>query len=405
MPGPVQYARCDGEGKSYRNFIHPGLEIIKMYEYFAIELDGCVYLAAKGRYRYAALSRTFKSVFTPGGERMETKNAMPIGSENRADAPEFLILDSLHKRFGSLVAVDGVSLTVRQGEVLGFIGPNGSGKSTTMKMATGFLAPDRGTVNICGIAMSVDSTQAKQHVGYLPEGAPAYADMTPAGFLRFIAEIRGIDGKDIRSRIDDAVGRTELDAVMDQPIETLSKGFKRRVGLAQAILHRPNVLILDEPTDGLDPNQKQHVRSLIADMASHTAIVISTHILEEVEAVCSRVLLIDRGRVIVDGTAPELQATLPNHNAVVVTMGGDDAAAARTKFDAVESIAGIETIEKPNGEVALRLLPTGGQSVAREVAEIIAANKIEVTEFIVEQGSLDDVFRELTTSDTSHRHA
>jgi ABC-2 type transport system ATP-binding protein len=336
---------------------------------------------------------------------METKNAMPIGSENRADAPEFLILDSLHKRFGSLVAVDGVSLTVRQGEVLGFIGPNGSGKSTTMKMATGFLEPDRGTVNICGIAMSADSTQAKQHVGYLPEGAPAYADMSPAAFLRFIAEIRGIDGKDIRSRIDDAVGRTELEAVMDRPIETLSKGFKRRVGLAQAILHRPDVLILDEPTDGLDPNQKQHVRSLIADMASHTAIVISTHILEEVEAVCSRVLLIDRGRVIVDGTAPELQATLPNHNAVVVTMGGEDAAAARTKFDAVESIAGIETIEKPSGEVALRLLPTKGQSVAREVAEIIAANKIEVSEFIVEQGSLDDAFRELTTSDTSHRHA
>lgn len=336
---------------------------------------------------------------------METKNPISTDADSRASAPEFLVLDQLQKRFGSVVAVDDISLSVRKGEVLGFIGPNGAGKSTTMKMATGFLAPDRGTINICGVSMAADESQAKRHLGYLPEGAPAYGDMSPTAFLRFIGEIRRLNRKDIRSRIDDAVDRTELSAVMDRPIETLSKGFKRRVGLAQAILHRPDILILDEPTDGLDPNQKQHVRRLITDMASDTAIVISTHILEEVEAVCSRVVLIDRGRVIVDDTAPRLQAKLPNHNAIVLTIQKSAAEEAQRRLGAIPSIATVEATDKTDDEITLRLLPTDGQSITRDVAEVIAANKIEVTEFVVEQGRLDDVFHELTTSDTSQRHA
>lgn len=329
---------------------------------------------------------------------------MSKDAETRADAPEFLRLDHLYKRFGSLLAVDDLSLSVRRGEVLGFIGPNGSGKSTTMKMATGFLAPDQGLVTIRGIDMLTNATRAKKHIGYLPEGAPAYGDMSPAAFLRFIAEIRGIERKKIRSHIDDAVGRTEIGGVMGRPIETLSKGFKRRVGLAQAILHRPDVLMLDEPTDGLDPNQKQHVRDLIADIAHETAIVISTHILEEIEAVCSRVLLIDRGHVVIDGTAQQMQAQRPNHNAVVLTMQKDAAERVQAKCKAIESVSDIETITKEGGEVALRVLPVKGKTVASEVAEIIAADKVHVSGFVVEQGSLEDAFRELTTSETGRRH-
>ncbi len=206
-------------------------------------------------------------------------------------------ITGLTKQFGAIPAVSGIDLTVGQGEVLGFLGPNGAGKSTTMKMVTGYLTPDAGTVRVCGHDMATDTLAAQRMIGYLPEGAPAYGDMTPRHFLGFIAEIRGLRGAGAKKAVADAVTATELDAVLDQPIETLSKGFKRRVGLAQAILHNPAVLIMDEPTDGLDPNQKHAVRELIRAMAATKAIVVSTHVLEEVEAICTRAVIIDRGRV------------------------------------------------------------------------------------------------------------
>ncbi|MEK7820705.1 MAG: ABC transporter ATP-binding protein [Pseudomonadota bacterium] len=208
---------------------------------------------------------------------------------------------NLVKYFGDFAAVDDVSLSVGRGVVLGFLGPNGAGKSTTMKMATGFLAPTSGSVSVCGVDVQAHPLDAKRHIGYLPEGAPAYPDMTAGDFLDFIADVRGLKGAERKNKMAAAIERLALEPVLEQSIETLSKGFKRRVGLAQAILHDPPVLILDEPTDGLDPNQKHHVRDLIRAMAKDKAIIISTHILEEVEAICTRAAIIAQGRVVADG--------------------------------------------------------------------------------------------------------
>jgi ABC-2 type transport system ATP-binding protein len=219
-----------------------------------------------------------------------------------------LEIRNLVKYFGPLAAVDGVSFSVPKGQVLGFLGPNGAGKSTTMKMITGFLAPSSGTAVVCGHDIIDAPVAAKRCIGYLPEGAPAYPDMTPADFLDFIAHIRGYRGGEARARIKRVVEMIHLGEVMEQPIDTLSKGYRRRVGVAQALLHDPPVLILDEPTDGLDPNQKYEMRRIIADMAPEKAIVISTHLLEEVEAVCGRAIIIARGRVLLDGTPAELCA-------------------------------------------------------------------------------------------------
>jgi ABC-2 type transport system ATP-binding protein len=217
-------------------------------------------------------------------------------------------ISHLTKRYGALTAVDDVSFTVAPGEVLGFLGPNGAGKSTTMKMITGFLTPTAGTVRVCGHDVDEHPLAAKACMGYLPEGAPSYAEMTVRGFLDFIADVRGLTGDHRRSRLDDVIQRLALASVLEQAIETLSKGFKRRVGLAQALLHDPQVLILDEPTDGLDPNQKHEVRSLINTMAKDKIIVISTHILEEVDAVCNRAIIIANGRILADDAPKALAA-------------------------------------------------------------------------------------------------
>jgi ABC-2 type transport system ATP-binding protein len=221
-------------------------------------------------------------------------------------------IQNLTKRFGPVTAVTGLNLIVRPGEVLGFLGPNGAGKSTTMKMVTGYLAPDEGSVRICGHDIVSDTIAAQKRLGYLPEGAPAYGEMTPREFLHFIAGVRQLSGAAARNATARAIAGAELQFVLDQPIETLSKGFRRRVGLAQAILHDPDVLVLDEPTDGLDPNQKHAVRDLIRGMAKDKTIIISTHLLEEVEAICTRAVIIDQGRVVADATPAALAARSPS---------------------------------------------------------------------------------------------
>jgi ABC-2 type transport system ATP-binding protein len=218
----------------------------------------------------------------------------------------------LVKTYGAKRAVDGISFTVRRGEILGFLGPNGAGKSTTMKMITGFLRPDAGSARVDGIDVVADPVAVKRRLGYLPESAPAYPEMTVGEFLGFIAEVRGFRTADARRiQVDRAVALTHLESVRKQTIETLSKGYKQRVGFAQALLHDPPALVLDEPTDGLDPNQKNEVRSLIKSMAAAKAVILSTHILEEVEAICTRVIIISRGRVVADETPAQLQARQP----------------------------------------------------------------------------------------------
>src|SRR5688572_27667846 len=219
---------------------------------------------------------------------------------------------NLSKRYGALTAVNDISFNVSAGQVLGFLGPNGAGKSTTMKMITGFLTPTSGSVSVCGHDVETQPLAAKAVMGYLPEGAPSYGEMTVRGFLEFIAEIRGLSPDKRRARLDDVINRLALGSVLEQMIETLSKGFKRRVGLAQALIHDPQVLILDEPTDGLDPNQKHEVRSLISTMAKDKIIVISTHILEEVDAVCNRAIIISSGKLLADDTPQGLAARSPS---------------------------------------------------------------------------------------------
>ena len=219
---------------------------------------------------------------------------------------------NLKKSFGAICAVDGVSLSVSAGEVLGFLGPNGAGKSTTMKLITGFLEPDSGTALIGGHSILEVPVLAKRMFGYLPEGAPAYPEMTPSEFLRFLGEARGMTPSEISSAIERVANQANLESVLHQTIETLSKGFRRRVGLASALLHDPQVLIMDEPTDGLDPNQKHEVRSLIRELGKEKAIILSTHILEEVETVCTRTVIINQGKVVFDGTPSELLAEAPS---------------------------------------------------------------------------------------------
>jgi len=303
----------------------------------------------------------------------------------------------LVKSFGPLLAVDDVSFAVPQGEALGFLGPNGAGKSTTMKMITGFLPPSSGTAIICGHDIAKEPIAAKKHIGYLPEGAPAYPDMTPGDFLDFVAHIRGFSGAEAKRRIGRIVEMIHIAEVMHQPIETLSKGYKRRVGVAQALLHDPDVVILDEPTDGLDPNQKYEMRKIITAMRPQKAIIISTHLLEEVEAVCSRAIIIAHGRILADGAPAELAQRSRHHNAVRVNMAGGIDANRRAELAALPGVAAVEPVSDPEGE-GLVILPRDGRPMVAEIADCARDRGWMITSLRVERGRLDDVFREITTA-------
>jgi len=312
--------------------------------------------------------------------------------------PTLVRIDDLSKRFGPVRAVDGVSFSVDRGEVLGFLGPNGAGKSTTMKMITGFLAPDAGSVTVAGERLAARPLAVKRRLGYLPEGAPLYGDMTPRAFLDFIAAVRGFRGTERRRRVHGAVDRLQLAEVVEQPIETLSKGFKRRLGLAQAILHDPEVLVLDEPTDGLDPNQKHEVRALIREMAPEKAIILSTHILEEVDAVCTRAVIITRGRIVSDGTPEALRARAPSRNAVTIALREPVADGVRERLGEIPGVAAVETLEVRDGLLRLRVRPRDGRALVAEVSEAARRHGWSIEELGVDPGRLDDVFREVTAT-------
>jgi ABC-2 type transport system ATP-binding protein len=314
-------------------------------------------------------------------------------------------IEGLTKRFGPYTAVSNLTLKVAKGEVLGFLGPNGAGKSTTMKMITGFLAPTAGRVSVCGHDVETDERAAQTAIGYLPEGAPAYGDMTARQFLLFIAEVRGFKGAEAKARVDLAIDKTELSGVLDQPIETLSKGFKRRVGLAQAILHDPPVLIMDEPTDGLDPNQKFSVRTLIRGMATEKAIIVSTHLLEEVEAICTRAVIIDRGQIVADGTPGELLARSRYHNAVTIALPAAQRDAAMAKLKSVATVAAVEEERRDGGTVQITAFPKKGALPIEEISAMALREKWDVKELYAEAGRLDEVFRAITTHDAARTKA
>jgi len=299
---------------------------------------------------------------------------------------------SLTRRYGPLLAVDNLSFEVEPGTVLGFLGPNGAGKSTTMKMLTGFLAPSAGTASIFGHDILSDSLAARRRMGYLPEGAPLYGELTVGRFMRFVAEARGFRGHDARQRAGAAIERLNLQSVLGQTIETLSKGFKRRVGLAQAILHDPPALILDEPTDGLDPNQKHQVRRLIRDMSADKIIIVSTHILEEVDALCTRAMIIAHGRLLVDDTPAGLMQRSRYHNAVTLTLDDLETAASR-----LGELPESREVEVRRGQ--LTVFPSSQGNLFEAVTKTIQKEGWEVHQLQLEPGRLDEVFRSGTRKD------
>ena len=297
----------------------------------------------------------------------------------------------LRKRYGSLTAVDGISFKAEPGEVLGFLGPNGAGKSTTMKLIAGFLLPNEGSAKVCGHDVRDDSMAARRALGYLPEGAPSYGEMTPRRLLGFIADLRGLRGDRRRSRMDFVISRLALESVLGQTIETLSKGFRRRVGLAVAILHDPAALILDEPTDGLDPNQKHEVRTLIGELARERTMLVSTHILEEVEAVCTRAIIIARGRILADDTPAGLLARSRYHNAV--SLQPADSIAARAALDGMPGVSGFEHDDR---EARLYVFPQGSAKLSDPVADRLRQRSVSFSGLRVEHGRMDEVFRRIT---------
>jgi ABC-2 type transport system ATP-binding protein len=300
--------------------------------------------------------------------------------------------EQLTRCYGALTAVDALSLRAEPGQVLGLLGPNGAGKSTAMRMIAGFLAPTSGTAKVCGHDIRKEPLKAKRALGYLPEGAPSYDEMTVREFLAFIARIRRMAPDVAHRRFDEVVARLQLEEVLEQSIGTLSKGLRRRVGLAQAILHDPPVLMLDEPTDGLDPNQKQAVRSLIDAMARERTILISTHLLEEVHALCNRVAIIANGRLLADATPAELEQRSRYHGAVSFSAPGSDIS--RQMLERLPEVATVE-VDPLDGRVTV--FPRPGQPILDAVLGLLRTQGLEVSEIQLERGRLDEVFRQITT--------
>ena len=313
-------------------------------------------------------------------------------------------VENLSKAFGPKLAVNNISFTVERGEVLGFLGPNGAGKSTTMRMITGFIPPTGGSVSVGGFDMVENPIPAKKLIGYLPENAPAYTDMTVHGFLNFAAEMRGMRGEAKTRAVGRAVEMCFLESVLHQSVDTLSKGYRHRTCFAQSIIHDPDVLVLDEPTDGLDPNQKHEIRQLIRRMGEKKAIIFSTHILEEVDAVCSRAIIIDHGRIVANGTPEELRRKSEWAGAVTLRINNVAAGAVREKLNQLRA-AKRTTVTANGSNITATVFPrkAGDGDLTREV--IAATTGWQVEELRTEEGRLDEVFRSITMPDTAGKEA
>lgn len=306
-------------------------------------------------------------------------------------------IHQLSKSFGRFKAVDNLSFTINAGEVLGLLGPNGAGKSTTMRMVSGFLKPDAGHVSVFGSNVAQKPLEVKQQLGYLPEGAPSYGDMRVGSFLDFIARARDVNSRNRKSVVAAVMERLHLSDVRSRPIETLSKGFQRRVGIAQAILHDPKVLILDEPTDGLDPNQKFEMRQLIRELSSDKIVVISTHILEEVEAVCQRAVIINQGKLVADATPAQLRATSIYHQAIELCVD-----AGESLKDALLALDGVADVQRvPESQDQWVIIPSTGHVIFAAVQNLLNERGVEPKSIAVSSGRLDDVFRRITESEVA----
>lgn len=314
-----------------------------------------------------------------------------------------ITVQNLKKTFGPKLAVNGVSFTVEKGEVLGFLGPNGAGKSTTMRMITGFLPPTAGTVRVGTYDIVEQPLEAKRLLGYLPENAPAYTDMTVYGFLSFAAELRGMRGQARKQAVQRAVETCFLENVVHQSIDTLSKGYRHRTCFAQSILHDPEILIMDEPTDGLDPNQKHEVRQLIRRMGERKAIIFSTHILEEVDAACTRAIIIDRGQIVANGTPADLKARSELAGAVTLRVDGVSAGVLTPKLSALPTVRKTVVVTEREGAAVVRAFPSASVrngDLARSVSDLAAREGWRIGELHTEEGRLDEVFRSITRPDT-----
>jgi ABC-2 type transport system ATP-binding protein len=293
-------------------------------------------------------------------------------------------------------AVKGISFTVEKGEVLGFLGPNGAGKTTVMRMLTCFLTPTSGTATIGGHDILTDSLRARRIVGYVPETNPVYADMTTISFLRFVGEMRGLRGGDLQNRVESVIETCQLKEVRTRNLDALSKGFKRRVGLAQSLIHDPEILILDEPTDGLDPNQKHDVRTLIKKMASEKCIIISTHILEEVDAVCSRAIIIANGDIVADDTPSGLKSRSRFRGAIRLGIKQTGEPLEKSVFRTIPNVKKVESLDTVEGIQRFSIFPEKGTQISHQVMELAKSRNLEIEEMIVEEGRLDEVFRSIT---------
>jgi ABC-2 type transport system ATP-binding protein len=313
-------------------------------------------------------------------------------------------VENLVKAFGPKVAVNGVSFGVERGEVLGFLGPNGAGKSTTMRMVTGFIPPTSGRVTVGGFDMDENPIPAKRLIGYLPENAPAYTDMTVNGFLHFTAELRGLRGEEKKKAVSRAVEMCFLESVLYQSVDTLSKGYRHRTCFAQSIIHDPEVLVLDEPTDGLDPNQKYEVRTLIREMGAKKAIIFSTHILEEVDAACTRAIIIDRGQIVANGTPRELRQRSDLAGAVTLSVQGTPAVTVNQKIQSLPTVRKSALLPGDNPQIVVaRAFPQPNakdSELEASLFELAVREHWKLTELKTEEGRLDEVFRRITLPDT-----